>query len=223
MHKPRRNHGDDPRWPLASRQRERGSRNLGLFRRECKPSRFRHFQRCRNLSQTGEGLRQLSRLGRAAWIYLDQHQQSGLTLHFFNCERPNLAPKIHPRYEQVRQDVPYIGFPFACSPDPEIAPIFRDWTSSAWPSWDELGRVAYDIRGAIGISPHAWGQAWITLGGDAAITVLAVICARHAAGGIKSSPGGLLRAMVDRHGKGTLRLDRTLFGLADKLKKAAVK
>jgi len=34
----------------------------------------------------------------------------------------------------------------------EIAPIFRDWTSSAWPSWDELGRVAYDIRGAIGIS-----------------------------------------------------------------------
>ncbi len=101
----------------------------------------------------------------------------------------------------------------------EIAPIFRDWTSSAWPSWDELGRVAYDIRGAIGISPHAWGQAWITLGGDAAITVLAVICARHAAGQVKSSPGGLLRAMVERHEKGTLRLDRTLFGLADKLKK----
>lgn len=105
----------------------------------------------------------------------------------------------------------------------EIAPIFRDWTSSAWPNWDELGRAAYDIRGALGISPHAWGQAWVTLGCDAAITVLAAICARHAAGQVKSSPGGLLRAMVDRHGKGTLRLDRTLFGLADKLKnKAAV-
>ena len=103
----------------------------------------------------------------------------------------------------------------------EIAPIFRDWTSSAWPSWDELARVAYDVRGAIGISPHAWGQAWITLGGDGAITVLAVICARHAAGLVKSSPGGLLRAMVERHEKGTLRLDRTLFGLADKLKKRA--
>ena len=101
----------------------------------------------------------------------------------------------------------------------EIAPIFRDWVSSAWPTWDELARVAYDIRGAIGISPHAWGQAWITLGGDAAITVLALICARHAAGQVKSSPGGLLRAMVERHEKGTLRLDRSLFGLADKLKK----
>ena len=86
----------------------------------------------------------------------------------------------------------------------------------------ELGRVAYDVRGAIGISPHAWGQAWITLGGDGAITALAAICARHATGDVKS-PGGLLRKMVDLHGKGTLRLDATLFGLADKLKKAAVK
>lgn len=101
----------------------------------------------------------------------------------------------------------------------EIAPIFRDWTSSAWPTWDELGRIAYDIRGAIGISPHAWGQAWVTLGGDAAISALAAICARHADGQVQS-PGGLLRAMVERHEKGTLRLDRTLFGLADKLKKA---
>lgn len=96
----------------------------------------------------------------------------------------------------------------------EIAPIFRDWTSNDWPSWDELARVAYDVRGAIGISPHAWGQAWITLGGDGAITALAAICARHAAGQVKS-PGGLLRKMVELHGKGTLRLDRTLFGLAE--------
>ncbi len=98
----------------------------------------------------------------------------------------------------------------------EIAPIFRDWTSSAWPSWDELGRVAYDVRGAIGISPYAWGQAWIMLGGDGAITALAAICARHAAGQVKS-PGGLLRKMVELHQKGTLRLDRTLFGLAEKV------
>lgn len=101
----------------------------------------------------------------------------------------------------------------------EIAPVFRDWTSSAWPGWDELGRVAYDVRGALGISPHAWGQAWTTLSGDAAVRVLAVICARHAAGGVKS-PGGLLRKMVELHGKSTLRLDATLFGLASKLKKA---
>ena len=73
------------------------------------------------------------------------------------------------------------------------------------------------VRGVIGISPHARGQAWITFGGDGAIAALAAICARHAAGGVKS-PGGLLRKMVELHQKGTLWLDRTLFGQADKPK-----
>jgi len=47
-------------------------------------------------------------------------------------------------------------------------------------------------------------------------TALAAICAGHAAGKVKS-PGGLLRKMVELHQKGTLRLDRTLFGLAEKV------
>ncbi len=68
---------------------------------------------------------------------------------------------------------PYIGFPFACSPDP---------------------------------------------GQEEAITALAAICARHAAGKVRS-PGGLLRRMVELHQQGELRLDRTLFGLADKVRK----
>ena len=100
----------------------------------------------------------------------------------------------------------------------QVAPIFRDWASSPHPSWNELARVAYDIRGAIGISPHAWGQAWVMLGRQGAVAALAAICARHAAGQVRS-PGGLLRKMVELHQKGTLRLDATLFGLADKLKK----
>ena len=100
----------------------------------------------------------------------------------------------------------------------EVAPTFRDWAPSAHPSWNELARVAYDIRGAIGISPHAWGQAWIMLGHQGAVAALAAICVRHAAGKVRS-PGGLLRKMVELHQKGTLRLDATLFGLADKVKK----
>ncbi len=56
----------------------------------------------------------------------------------------------------------------------------------------------------------------IMLGQEEAITVLAAICARHAAGKVRS-PGGLLRRMVELHQNGRLRLDRTLFGLADKL------
>jgi len=58
------------------------------------------------------------------------------------------------------------------------------------------------------------------LGQEEAITALAAICARHATGKVRS-PGGLLRRMVELHQQGELRLDRTLFGLADKVRKEA--
>ena len=101
-----------------------------------------------------------------------------------------------------------------------IAPAFRDWVSSARPGWSELDQAAAGVRTALGISPHVWGQAYLTLGREEAITALAAICARHAAGKV-ASPGSLLRCMVELHEKGSLRLDRTLFGLADKLDKDA--
>ncbi len=63
-----------------------------------------------------------------------------------------------------------------------------------------------------------WGQARVLLGQEEAITALAAIRARHAVGKVRS-PGGLLRRMVELHQKGELRLDRTLFGLADKARK----
>jgi len=97
-----------------------------------------------------------------------------------------------------------------------VAPTFRDWTSSARAGWDELDRATFQVRSTLGISPHAWGQARIILGQEEAITALAAISARQAAGKVRS-PGGLLRRMVELHQTGTLRLDRTLFGLAEKL------
>jgi replication initiation protein RepC len=97
-----------------------------------------------------------------------------------------------------------------------VAPAFRDWTSSARAGWDELDRAAAHVRSALGISPHAWGQARILLGQEEAVTMLATICARHADGKVRS-PGGLLRRMVELHQQGMLRLDRTLFGLVEKL------
>ena len=96
-----------------------------------------------------------------------------------------------------------------------MAPAFRDWTDSARPGWDELDRAAFHVRSSLGISPHAWGQARIMLGQEEAITVLAAICARHSVGKVRS-PGGLMRRIVELHQTGELRLDRTLFGLADK-------
>lgn len=97
----------------------------------------------------------------------------------------------------------------------EIAPVFRDWVSTARPGWEELGQAANDIRSALGISPHLWAQAWATFGDDGAITVLAAICAHHAAGKIQS-PGAYLSGMLKRHLAGTLHLDATLYGLAAK-------
>ena len=101
-----------------------------------------------------------------------------------------------------------------------IAPAFRDWVSSARPGWGELDQAAAGVRAALSVSPHAWGQAYLTLGREEAITALAAICARYATGKV-ASPDGLLRCMVELHRKGSLKLDRTLFGLADKLRKDA--
>jgi Replication protein C C-terminal region len=52
------------------------------------------------------------------------------------------------------------------------------------------------------------------LGRYEAATAIAAISAKHDAGQVRS-PGGLLRYMVEAHQAGTLRLDRTLFGLVD--------
>ncbi|MDH0699710.1 MULTISPECIES: plasmid replication protein RepC [unclassified Agrobacterium] len=98
-----------------------------------------------------------------------------------------------------------------------IAPAFQSWTTGPQPSWRELLEASWMVRSELGISQHAWGQACTTLGQTEAVTMLAAISARHAAGDVKS-PGGLMRRMVELHERGELRLDRTLFGLADGLK-----
>ena len=97
-----------------------------------------------------------------------------------------------------------------------VAPMFGDWVSNARVGWNDLDQAAGQVRSALGIYPHAWGQACVALGLKEAITALAAISARHTAGGVRS-PGGLLRKMVELHQAGRLRLDRTLFGLAEKV------
>lgn len=96
----------------------------------------------------------------------------------------------------------------------QIAPQFRDWVGSGRPKWGELEEAATFVRSDLGISLHAWGQACVILGRMEAVSVLAAIAARQAVGKVRSA-GGLLRRMVDLHLAGELRLDRTLFGLAD--------
>ncbi len=106
------------------------------------------------------------------------------------------------------------GFPATPQLMLKIAPDFRDLVTSPSPSWIELTDAADVVRSHLGISQHAWGQACIVLGRMEATSAIAAISAKNRAGLVRS-PGGLLRHMVNAHLKGELRLDRTLFGLAD--------
>jgi len=106
------------------------------------------------------------------------------------------------------------GFPMTPAVALQIAPAFRGLVLSARPTWAEVSEAAYVVRSHLGISQHAYGQACQVLGRSETATAIAAISAKHDAGLVRS-PGGLLRYMVDAHQAGTLRLDRTLFGLVD--------
>jgi len=97
-----------------------------------------------------------------------------------------------------------------------IAPAFGAAVGNSPLGWANLANAALQVCYHLGVSKHAWGQACVMLGQQAAVLALASIAARHARG-LVQSPGGLLRHMVKLHEDGTLRLDRTLFGLADEL------
>ena len=107
------------------------------------------------------------------------------------------------------------GFPMTPGVALQIAPAFRDVVPTARPSWADICEAAYIVRAHLGISQHAYGQACQILGRQEAATAIAIISAKAGAGQVRS-PGGLLRYMTDAHVAGTLRLDRTLFGLVDK-------
>lgn len=98
----------------------------------------------------------------------------------------------------------------AAEPEPvqaEIVTTPREQTSNhlnaCWPSWGELGRVAYDVRGAKGISPHVPGQAWITLGNEGAITRRSVMSRER-----RPTAGITVTSPVDSAAKSSLSYGR---------------
>ncbi len=116
-----------------------------------------------------------------------------------------------------RQETALRGFAVTPAFVVQIAPNFAAWTNKPTPTWVELLEASAMVRAELGVSQHAWGQACEVLGRIEAVVTLAAIDARRSAGEVQSA-GGLLRKMVELHRAGTLRLDRTLFGLSDKLK-----
>lgn len=96
----------------------------------------------------------------------------------------------------------------------KIAPAFRDAVSTSKPTERDIIEAAAYFTVRLGISTHAWGQACVTFGRYTAAVIVAVIAAKTDRNLVRQ-PGGLLRAMIERHQNGTLHLDRTLYGLAD--------
>lgn len=109
------------------------------------------------------------------------------------------------------------GFDVSPSFVVQIAPAFARWITVERPTWAQLVDASSYVRSELGVSQHAWGQACNALGRFEAVVLLATIAARHEAGEV-GSPGGMMRRMVELHQDGALRLDKTLFGLADRLK-----
>ncbi|NTF97897.1 plasmid replication protein RepC [Rhizobium rhizogenes] len=68
------------------------------------------------------------------------------------------------------------------------------------------------------INPQVYQEAMEVLGQDLAIVALALTAERNANGSV-SNPGGYLRELVNRGRQGTLRLSRTLFGMAASTRK----
>lgn len=136
-----------------------------------------------------------------------------------SSSRSSVPPRANPSGTaavEPNQIGPIGGFPATPGFVLKIAPQFRSWVGSAKPRPEDVVEAASYVTGELGISRHAWETACNLLGRWTAAVAVAVVANRHAAGLVKS-PGGYLRGMLEQHRSGELRLDRSLFGIADTL------
>ena len=112
----------------------------------------------------------------------------------------------HTRKRKSDVDMPMIMI--AC---PQFAEMARSMENGYLKDWNDFHRAAGKIRPMIGISEDAWGVANKVLSPPIAAAVVALIFDKQSEGQIQS-PGGYLRALVERAQAGELHLDRTFFG-----------
>ena len=133
-----------------------------------------------------------------------------------SSSRSSVSLRVAQSNADIAEVGPIGGFPATPAFILQIAPPFRGWVTSAKPKPAEIVEAAHYVAGELGISRHAWETACGLLGRWTATVAVAVIANRHAAGLVRS-PGGYLRGMLEQHRQGDLRLDRSLFGIADTL------
>lgn len=147
--------------------------------------------------------------------------------------RPNLPTNQNPDSEKpfvVAQD----GAPVPpVPPEPEteafvspaelmrLAPRLGACAAPGRPGWGEVSDAAAVLAQQLGIPRALYGEACRLLGRQPAAVAIALISARPPGHFHSSGPGGYLRGMLRRAGKGELFLDRGLYGLRDRARLAA--
>lgn len=118
----------------------------------------------------------------------------------------NINWSTHTRKRTSDVDMPMIMI--AC---PQFAEIARSMENGYLKNWNDFHRAAGKVRPMVGISEDAWGVANRVLSPPVAAAVIALIYDKQCEGQVQS-PGGYLRALVERAQAGELHLDRTFFG-----------
>lgn len=96
----------------------------------------------------------------------------------------------------------------------QACPEFASWARNMGgflKDWNDLHRVAGQLRPMIGISEHAWNVAQDRMGTQVATAAFALIFEKHSLGEV-ASPGGYLRGMVEKAVAGELHLERSFYG-----------
>jgi replication initiation protein RepC len=104
-----------------------------------------------------------------------------------------------------------IDIPMLMIACPQFAELARGFEGGFVRDWNDFHRAAAKIRPISGISEDAWNAANKVLGPQIAAASIALIYDKHSNGQVLS-PGGYLRALVQRAQAGELHLDRTFFG-----------
>lgn len=149
--------------------------------------------------------------------HIERHIQNSKTEPSFDSEprsekeqgRPAEPKPIRDETAELPQKVkPPTGYPLglvlrAC---PDIA----DYARTEISGWGDLIEAANTVRGIIGVSPDAWGQACEVMGRTEAAIVLAAILQRSAK---ISSAGGYLRALTEKARAGEFSVGPVLVAL----------
>jgi replication initiation protein RepC len=92
----------------------------------------------------------------------------------------------------------------------------QSMTGLAFDGWSSLARSGETLRRMIGLSEAGWADGCNKVGPYAAAAILATVLEKSIRDPDQiAKPGGYFRAMIDRAIEGELKLERSLFGLAD--------